>query len=163
MYPTLSGISNSLKKMTETKMLHRNIKLSTISPSPSQQHFPDLLKYHILCSLQGTRSLAKTGFATGHSTARISSWKGAAGVLLLPPKLGEEGLSRQRGISSWTSCAFRECSTCAMTLHIREESPRLAAVQLNAQHLAPYKALCVQLCSPKRWSDIRVGIWGENS
>lgn len=82
-------------------MLHRNIKLSTIPPSPSQQH-------SLTCSNITTPAVcrAKTGFATGHFTAKISSWKGAAGVLPLPPQLREEGLSRQRGISSWTSCVF---------------------------------------------------------
>lgn len=153
---SLSRISNSLKKMSETRMLHRNIQLSTIPPSPSQQH-------SLSCSNITTSAAAQCAGHQVLSKDRICNWTLHSKDQQLerscwspsPPTKAQ----RRRG----TSHVFRECSTCVMTQHIGEQSPRLAALQLDAQHLALYKALCVQLCIPKRWSDIGVGIWGENS
>lgn len=64
---SLSRISNSLKKMSETRMLHRNIQLSTIPPSPSQQH-------SLSCSNITTSAAAQCAGHQVLSKDRICNW-----------------------------------------------------------------------------------------
>lgn len=125
--------------------------------------------------LQGTRSLASRGFTTGSLTARIC-WKGAAGVSPLQSKLGGDGISRQEGFPGCPldqlhiQGAQRMQTTSAMTLHIREESFRLAVLQMNAQHLGSVQRSCSSSGTSERcsqtlvrmlvfWKNILATIW----
>lgn len=110
---------------------------------------------------QGIRSFASRGFTTGNLMARIC-WKGAAGVSPLQSKLGEEGVSRQEGFPGCPpdqlhiQGAQRMQTTSAMTLHIQEESFRLAVLQLNAQHLGSVQRSCSSSGTSERCSQTLV-------
>lgn len=136
--------------MSETRMLHRNIKLSTTPPSPSQQ-------YCMTCSNITTSAAAQSAGHQLLSKDRTCNWtlhskdqQLGRGCWSLPfHQSSERKGSADTGISSWTSHVFREYSTRVMTLHLGEQSPSLAALQLNAQHLALHKA-CMSSCASQR-------------
>lgn len=126
------GASNSLNKITETRMLQRNYQAIHHPSFSFLAMLPRLLKCYILCGSTFHRAPAPQ---QAQDLQLAASRQGSAGVFPLQSK---EGVSRREGfpgcpLDQLRIQGMRHMQTaCAMTLHIREESPSLMVLQLNA-------------------------------
>ena len=125
------------------------VKLPT-TPLSFLATLPRLLKCRTLSSSTFHRAL---GPWWAQDLQLAASGQGTAGVFPLQSKLEEEGVGRQEGFpldQLHIQGTQRMQTASAMTLHIREESPRLTVLQLNARHLGSVQMSCRPSCAPER-------------